>query len=322
MYRTIMVPLDGSAFSEYALPLALTIARRAGATLNLVHVCVPPAPHDLLYRLQSDGDDISPRAQGHLYLDHLADSLAARWELPIIATVLDGPVGPALEAHARDVEADLLVMTTHGRGPLARMALGSVADTLVRALPMPVLLTRPREDVLDLLESVHEDAYERILLPLDGSALAEAALEPALALGTLFGAEYTLLQAIDPPLLDYALTPYAPVVDQRTLDAWREAARAYLERIADHLRARNLRVHIEVVLGQAGVAIAEYAREQRFELIVLATHGRGGLARMVLGSTTDAVVRAVHGAVLVVRPAAVLADREAQGTTALEHIPM
>jgi nucleotide-binding universal stress UspA family protein len=302
MYRTLMTPLDGSVFSEYAIPLALTIARRADATLHLVHVGTAPVPPETFRRMQADGDDISLHAQGRLYLDQLADSLAARWQIPIVATVLDGPVVPTLDAYAREVCADLVVMTTHGRSALMRMALGSVADALVRALPVPVLLTRPRAEALDLLESVHEDACERILLPLDGSALAEEAIEPALALGMLFDAEYLLLQAIDPPLLDYALTPYAPVADQRTLDAWREAASAYLDRVAERLRARKLRVRTQVALGNPAAAIAETVRDQPCELIVLATHGRGGLARVVLGSTTDTVLHALHTPLLVVRP--------------------
>jgi nucleotide-binding universal stress UspA family protein len=88
-----------------------------------------------------------------------------------------------------------VAMSTHGRGPLSRFWLGSVADALMRRLPVPLLLVRPQEGAPDLSE---EPPLRRILIPLDGSALAEEVLAPALALGGLVGAEYTLLWVVRP----------------------------------------------------------------------------------------------------------------------------
>jgi nucleotide-binding universal stress UspA family protein len=323
MYRTLMVPLDGSAFGEHALPLALMIARRSGATVNLVHVAVPPTPYDLGHLLRPDGDDISVRARGWLYLDQLAEHLAPYWEVPITTTVLEGDVVPALEAHALKSGADLVVMTTHGRGGLRRLALGSVADEMVRSLPLPVLLTRPREGALDLLDQGPEEPYRRMLLPLDGSALAESALEPALALGGLFGAEYTLLHAINPPMLGYALAAHAADIDQETLDLLREEAQAYLGKVAARLRKRGLQVTTDIVLGYPAKAILAYARGHGCELIALATHGQGGISRLLLGSTADEVVRGAGVPVVVSRPAAAIVVQEERAAhEAIEQIPV
>jgi len=144
------------------------------------------------------------REQAARYLTELAECLSPRWEVPISVAVMDGLAADELSTHATAIGADLVVMTTHGYGSLSRMWVGSVADTLLRRLPMPILLTRPHDEALDLLEEVHDQAFEHVLIPLDGSALAEEILEPALALGAAMGARYTLLQAIQVPVLGYA----------------------------------------------------------------------------------------------------------------------
>lgn len=314
MYHTLMVPLDGSAFGEQALPLALTIARRTRATLHLVHTCAPHGSH-------SGKEEQSEQARYKHYLDQLAESLAPRWEIRIATTVLQGPVAETLKTHALETGVDLVVMTTHGRGALARIALGSIADKLARTLPLPLLMVRPHEQVLDLLESVHEAAAQRILIALDGSSLAETAIEPAIALGTMFDAEYTLVQSINPPMVGYAMAANAPELDQRVLDVWRDEATIYLKNVAARLRRRNLRVKTAIIYGHPPTAILDYAGEHAFELIALATHGRGGVARILLGSTTDAIVQESYVPVLVCRPQTMLvAQAHADSYNVLEQI--
>jgi nucleotide-binding universal stress UspA family protein len=322
MFHTILVPLDGSPFGEHALPLALTIAQRAGSRLNLVHVCGPPRFENPMHLFHLDSDDISATAHARLYLDRLATSLSARWDVPITNTVLHGPVAQTLKAYTETSGTELAVMTTHGRGALARMTLGSVADELVRSLSLPMLLVRPRQEQIDPLESVHEEACQHMLIPLDGSPLAETALEPAIALGELFNADYTLLQAMNVPMLSYALTAHAPELDQQSLDMWGVEAQAYLDKVAERLRQHEHRVHTAIIIGYPPTAILEYARDHAIELIALTTHGRSGLPRLLLGSTADAVMRESTSAVLISRPPAPLVPVEAGSDEALEYIPI
>jgi nucleotide-binding universal stress UspA family protein len=307
MYRSIMVPLDGSAFGEYALPLALSIARRAGATVNLVHVCTPLGPNVFGGALDAPVLGQSRLAQmrepASAYLDQLATCLSERWEVVITATVLEGPAVDTLRAHAL-ASADLVVLTTHGRGPLSRFWLGSVADRLVRELPMPILLARPHEEPLDLLEEVHEQAFQHMLIPLDGSTLAEGVLEPAVALGKLMQAEYTLLQTIEVPILGYAPAAQVAGLDDQILEQWRVEAQAYLDQVAEHMRAQGLHVQVSVMIGQAAPAILDYARNHAVDMIAMATHGRSGAVRMLLGSVADKVVRGAGAPVLLYRPCA------------------
>jgi len=172
MYRSLLVPLDGSAFAEQALPFALSIARRAGATINLVRVHVPYA------YMSAEGVtpwsyqwDTEIREHERAYLDGISKRLTAAQSVPVTYRLLEGPVvAEVIQHHATATGADLIVMTTHGRGPLSRFWMGSVADELVRRATTPVLLVRPQETAVDLAA---DRVLKHILIPLDGSTLSE-----------------------------------------------------------------------------------------------------------------------------------------------------
>jgi nucleotide-binding universal stress UspA family protein len=311
MYRTIMVPLDGSSLGEHALPLALGIARRAGAAVELVHVRTPAGPNLLGGAPDAPALGETPLEQvdeqARAYMGQLAVNLSARWNVAMTAVVLEGRAVDILYDHALASGADLVVMTTHGYGPLTRAWMGSVADTLVRRLPMPILLTRPLDEALDLLAQAHEPAFQHVLIPLDGSPLSEEILEPAVALGSLMQARYTLLQALDPLVAKHTRPPYAVGLDLYMLEELRKRAQDYLAGVAKRLRAQSLVVRTELVVEQPHVAILDYARDHAVDLIALSTHGRGGLTRLLLGSVADKVVRGAGVPVLLRRPRGELA---------------
>ena len=138
MYRSILVPLDGSSFSEHALPVAWHIARRSGAALHLIYVRVPSDPGEIQAEPILDaGADASAAGQEHEsdYLNGLRERLVSTAAPPITYTTAaeDGPIARTLARAAVEGNADLIVMTTHGRGGLARLWLGSVADDLIRS---------------------------------------------------------------------------------------------------------------------------------------------------------------------------------------------
>jgi nucleotide-binding universal stress UspA family protein len=143
--RSILVPLDGSRFSEVALPVATRLARSAGARLRLVMVhepamaLVPAADVPVPYL----PDDAELRAKEQTYLADLATRLGPVGPALASSKVVDGMAGPALAEAIMLEPPDLVVMATHGRGPLSRFWLGSVADHVVRHVSVPVLLLRP-----------------------------------------------------------------------------------------------------------------------------------------------------------------------------------
>jgi len=308
------VPLDGSKFAEQALPLALRIADRAGACLEVVHVHSPCALLNLPYTSSPYYDPVQDAAYESIeraYLDAIVRRLQETALVSVTSALLDGAINSTLAngcivdsilERARSRAADLIVMTTHGRGPLSRFWLGSVAVELVRHGPAPVLLVRP-QGPLPELEA--EPTWKRILIPLDGSELAERVLEPAIALGSLADAEYTLVRVVASRLVPdgYPVAAELTAVARAQLDNRSAEAQAYLDCVAKRLRTKSLRIQTHVVVGEsAAAAVLGVVRDQNIDLIALATHGRSGLKRLFLGSVADKIVRGTLTSALVYRP--------------------
>jgi nucleotide-binding universal stress UspA family protein len=321
MFHTILAPLDGSTFAEHALPLALSIARRSGAALRLLHV--EPTPASIYSESPLFIDDSyleayvreHQRAVGLAYLEGVVKRVKGLPAAGVTRLTAEGEVRDVIRAQAESIHADLVVMTTHGRGPLGRFWLGSVADELVRTLPMPVLLIRPQEGAAAL---EREATLKHVLIALDGSPFAEQILEPVVELGALMGAEFTLVRVVRPVLIGGlafeggGLGQLAVGLEQLEGEHKRRCERAenYLDEIAARLRARKLtvRTHVETD-DQPAMGILHEAQKADADLIALATHGRRGLSRLFLGSVADKVVRGGRLPVLLVRPKEAIKER-------------
>jgi len=308
-FRSLLVPLDGSPAAEHALPMALSLARRFEAALQIVHV------HRPVWGFYGEGGlydaivDRELREGVQEYLDGVIQRLSQVTNVPLSSVLLDGLVAGAINRHAIDSGVDLIVMTTQGRGPVARFWLGSVADALVREAAIPMLCVRPGESEPDLSQ---EPAFGPVLIPLDGSQLAEQILVPAAALATATHAELTLLRVVE----QFMPESYAP--DRRRVSGMRQGlmeqlqemdsqewkrAEDYLDQLAERLRTRSLTVQTRVVSHvQPAIAILEDASAHGVDLIAVATHGRGGLKRLLIGSVADKVLRGATTPVLVFRP--------------------
>ncbi len=306
MIRSILVPLDGSTFGEHALPLAAGLARRAAAALHLVHVHQVVPPTTIAGVAVMDTLDLHLRQDEQAYLADAARRLTDVGPVRVATALLEGEVEPAIRAHAARVEADLVVMSTHGRGALGRFWLGSVADQLVRDLPRPVLVVRPHEGKPDLHR---EPDLGNILLPLDGTPHAEKVIEPALQLGKLFDSSFTLVQVVK-PALRYSYLPEGSFIQaadmpevQEFQKQLRDEAQAYLDGVAARLKEKGVRAQTRVLVDeQPAVAILLEAQVHHAGLIAIETHGRAGLSRLFLGSVADKLVRGGVVPVLLNRP--------------------
>lgn len=297
MMDKILVPLDGTDFAEHALGTALAIARRSGAALALATVEVPPpmAFPDVSFLVPLEEAE-------RRYLESVADRIRETGDVDVSAGVLTGNVPEALEVHRREIGADLTVMTSHGRGPVARAWLGSVADHFVRATGAPVLMVRPSDEA-GPAELSEQPGFRHVAITLDGSELSETAIDPGVAMAELFDAAVTLVRVVEyPHQTESVYMPDAVEAIQEQLEQSREAAHAELDRVHTRLTAEGREVRRESrVVNHAAPGILEVVEELDVDLVVMASHGRGGLGRAVLGSVTDKVLRASHLPVLVVR---------------------
>ncbi len=295
MIDRILVPLDGTTFSEQALPLASALALRTGAAVDLAMVEVPSpvAFPDVTF--------LQPLKDAELaWLEGSAQKVRAAGVADVSTHVLEGVVPEALEEHRVRRGADITVMSTHGRGPVARSWLGSVADHFVRTTEGPVLLVRPENG--DEVSMDPLPAIDRVLVTLDGSALSETAVDPALELAGLFGAGVTLVRVIEyPNRTESVYLPDAVEAIEERLEEARGNTEEELTRVAASLSNRGVTVDQETrVVVHAAEGILDIAGERGADLIAMASHGRGGVRRLVLGSVTDKVLRGSGTPVLVV----------------------
>jgi nucleotide-binding universal stress UspA family protein len=293
MYKSILVPLDGSRMAEAAIPPAVRVAHRHSALLELLTIETPGIEDAWL-----SGD----RNAAHEYLADAARRVALVFtgRLKFTVKAVAGPVVFPLLQYARDSGTDLIVMTTHGHGPLKRLWLGSVADRVLRRSPVPTLLVRPAEEP----DFEPQPAFANVLIPLDGSNRSEAIIDYAIGIADA-NAEFTVVQSVSPvPVFmpDTALVP--SLVDVPIQPYLQRNVQAGLDIVADRLRERGVRVSTAVLTDPfAAGAILGYAEEQQSDLIALTTRGHGGAIRMMLGSVADKVVRGAQVPVLIYHPA-------------------
>lgn len=302
MLRTILVPLDGSQLAERALPIALDIARRAGGTVQLLRTHVPLAivgatAEGVFTQDMLEADD-SLRARAQRYLDEQAHNLAKDWGVEVNATVVDGSPGACIVEAAAEVNAGLIVMTTHGAGGFAPGWLGSVCDAVIRHSHRPVLAL-PENDA----HGGEAFVPKKLTIALDGSARADGIIPMARDLALLFGASVDVVRMVAPFIPnDVASIISSERPDPYGIDAEAQAAKAAIDAVVKGLVEAGLKAHATVRVEISPVkAILNHVEETDPDILALATQGRG-LSRLIVGSVADKLIRGAKRPVLVLRP--------------------
>lgn len=300
MYRTILVPFDGSTLSATAVPLAIALARRTAATVHLAMVHDPSAyipfvAGEVAVPIYDAALEAEHREADRRKLDE-AVALLQSAGIPTVGALLEGAVAEALDAYIAQVAVDLTVMTTHGRGGFQRLRLGSVTTALLTRITHPVLLLRAeREDLVPALPT------GPLLCALDGSGFAEAVLPHAKAFAEAAGLSLHLVGVSVPHAVPMA--PFGTeslLMDDTALRAETSGRQEYLARQAAACAPGTTFAALEDM--SVSRALLEEATRRNAGAVAIATHGRGGLARLMLGSTTDELIRHAHLPVLAYRP--------------------
>jgi nucleotide-binding universal stress UspA family protein len=290
----ILVPTDFSATSDAALTYAKRLAERFDASLHLVHAFEDPFTTAAFAAEAYTTLPLALREQ--LVLDaeaRLTDRLSTdeRIRFNGTAEIVTGTPSAAIVDYARTLGIDLIVMGTHGRGGMAHVLLGSVAERVVRTAHCPVLTLRDRPN----------RAIQHILVPTDFSATADAALDYAFALAARFGADVQLLHVLDDPFLAEGMTAEAYIAEAPTVRTamLRDAQTRLTHRAVPP--SADVTVYSEVLFGHNAKTIAEYAAMRNIDVIVMGTHGRTGVAHLLLGSVAERLVRTAPCPVFTVR---------------------
>lgn len=296
MYSKLLIPLDGSKTAESVLPF-----------VNILQD-TPHIPIELLTVIDISQMTTHIAADKARYLDHLiaeAERVSEEYLRGVAVKLKGFEVGytvergkPADVIIAKAVSAATLVaMATHGRSGINRWLLGSVAEKVLRGTSSPLFLVRAGADDLTAGQSIGS-----IIVPLDGSAIAESILPAAVEMTRRLSAEIVLFRGYElPASAYYGSEDYLPNYDELKKQVKAEA-QDYLNDQAQALNAKGLsRVKTAVTEGLAADEIIRCAREYPNSLLAMCTHGRSGVQRWVLGSVTETVVRHAPGPVLVQR---------------------
>ena len=301
MYKVIMAPTEGSDTERAAISVAVKLAQRFDADLRLVRVQTAPLVIENVVRPPvleiTERTLLDERFARLRKLEALGTELRALADIRVITALEDGPIAPTLRDYAKKFNVDLIVMSSHSRGGVKRIALGSVTDYLLRQTNIPVLVVKPP---VSFIGATPEETVSRIIVPLDGSALAEQILPEVAALALRLNSTVSLLHVLTP------VTYSQKEIMQPGLPWWDSdiaTADAYLARAASHLTEEGVTVSKDVVLSDdIATAILDYAARARADLIAIATRGSGGMSRFVFGTVSDEVTRKSSSSLLVFHP--------------------
>ncbi len=321
MLKRILVPLDGSDRAERAMDLAARLARGSGCSILALRVVgLPP------FRLARYGEPaqiaLAVIGVAREEADEYVRNLARRPEfgdITVETRVVEGHVSEEILDVARDEKCDMIVICTHGYSGLNRWRLGRVAAQVARHAPVPVLVV-PAHDEREASSATDNSA--RLLITLDGSALAEAAIAPGLDIVRALAAPehitVHLLEVVDFFAAVMADTTHEDASSASVIGAEEQAlqaARAYLETAAQRIHEEHPGLNViptAVLASDVADAIITVAEDSlRYDFIAMATHGRGGPQRWALGSITERVLHTTRLPLIIARsPDAIERDRQ------------
>ena len=290
MFKHILVPLDGSLLAERTLALAANIVEEMSAKLTLLRVvpqfailAADPMVYEEMNRL-GDEESLS-------YLRSKADALDLSVSIDVFSET--GQPADTIIRFAEEHDVDLIMISSHGRSGLNRWVYGSVAERVLRQSPCATLIINARV--------VHDvPQCKKILVPLDGSDIAERALEPGKQLAAALGSDLHLLR-----VTTYAHQMMETSSMKGALDDIEERevqeAEAYLKSKYSDEPDLQIYFKVDVAKGTVAESIVNYAAEHQINLIVMSSHGRTGLQRWVYGSVAEKVLRSACCATMIIR---------------------
>jgi nucleotide-binding universal stress UspA family protein len=293
MFEHILVPLDGSNAAEIVFPYVVDFAENFASDIFLVHVAGTASPA------------INKKAIAYLHgaqlkIKSMLDSWGVQPGKKLETRELTGNPAVEILKYAGNIDAGLIAVASHGESSTGPWPLGNIAAKILRASSYPVLLVRKQAEEARLIQ---KKLVKKILAPLDGSKLGEAAIPFAVEIANKTGAEIVLFRVVE-PVANFA-GPTGEIA-WNFISTYEKNAQAsvinYLERIRQSLSGVRSGLEMATGEGQPASEIIDYAQVNDIDLIAMSTHGRSGIGRWVYGSVTEKVLHSGDQPVLVVQP--------------------
>jgi nucleotide-binding universal stress UspA family protein len=298
MFARVIVPIDHSDESKAAVPLAAHLAERRGIPLVLLHVIEMSPEFTAFVHGESQIDALLElETASQQQLNEIASAIDG---VEVSTVVLRGRPATRIVEYVDDLDDSIIVMSSHGRTGFRRMMLGSATARVVHASGVPVIIVRVGDDDTDV---EIPESIQKVLVPLDGSDFAEHALHAVYDLVRRDDVMVRLVRV--PEIVAYPSTMYG-VGSYEAVDAYMSAmqteAEEYLTGMAERLKDRQGEVSWELRDGASSAAILEAAKDFDADLIAMASHGRSGFRRFLLGSVAEQVLQEAHIPVMLVGP--------------------
>ncbi len=296
MFKKILIPLDGSEVAEAVIPFAREIAARSGAELLFVSAVQQVGIWDATVGLQA------MKRESQIAADYLAtvEKDVSGEDQKVGTQVLDGAAAEAVLAGADESGADLIAISTHGRSGISRWLFGSVATHILERAAVPLLVLRPKEGED---RGAPGPVVKKILVPLDGSEVAKSILPVIEEFAKTMGASLVLYHSVAPLSAYPGFESAGAAALGEAIEEMQRQAKEILARAAEEVVSRGVEATTVVSLGTPVDGVLTAANELDVDLIAIATHGRSGFGRAVLGSVADGVIRrSADVPCLVVRP--------------------
>lgn len=303
MYRRILVPLDGSDVAECVLPHVEAIAREDN-TVNVTFLYVtqpldmPMTKPEFKAHIEAEA-----RSAAENYLKDLTSKLD--YNETAHGVVILGKAAETIVDYATQNDIDLIVMATHGFSGISRWVRGSVADKVLHESSVPIWLIKAGVSEKAIYK---EEQMITILVPLDGSEMAEIVLDHIKKLSTQFGSkpvDIVLLRVCELFSPPYTYPPPTPLSWEEYMEyetkRCKEICQTYLSKIEEKLKHDGLNVRSEVPAGNPADVIVDYTNENSVDLIMMSTHGRTGLSRWAFGSIAEKVLKGATSPIFLVR---------------------
>jgi nucleotide-binding universal stress UspA family protein len=321
VFERIMVCLDGSRLAEQIIPCAMGVGLPFSSKMILFQVIpepvvvtpgvlsVPPIPEETNAMLNETRKSVG-EAKG--YLEQVARQMREAG-LHVDTITESGNASQRILSYAEENNIELVALSTHGRSGLGRIFVGSVSDNVLKRCCQPMLVIKPRAvEKLDTFwkhEARQQEGqmFERLLVCLDGSKLAEQILPYATQQAMRYGAKIALLFVLNPKesthIPSTAIGLHADQVLE-PLEAEREekVVTSYLEKLAVPIEDKGVEIELVMIHGDPAQSIINYTDKNDIDLINMGTHGRSGLGRALMGSVADHVVRESGLPIMLIRP--------------------